>query len=73
MKNKIKFIEDYLQWVNDNKLDPPTFSPEEYHVHLNNIKNQELIDEIILLIESSADAKKTIDSIILILKNNVKD
>lgn len=69
MEDKIKFIEDYLMWVNENKLDPPTFSPEEYSEHLRSIKNQELIQAIVEVVHSDASSSKVIDSILLILQD----
>jgi len=72
MDKQIEFVENYLQWVNDNKLDPPKFSPEEYAFYLNNLNNQKLIDEIIKVIDSGEDATKLIDSITVILKNKIE-
>jgi len=71
MESKIKFVEDYLQWVNDNKLDPPKFSPEEYSLYLNYLNNQEILDEIIKVINSGEDATKLIQSITILLKNRL--
>ena len=69
MEDKIKFIEDYLMWVNENKLDPPTFSPEEYSKHLRDIKNSQLLDLIFDIANSETSSSKAIDSILLILKD----
>jgi hypothetical protein len=30
----IQLLEDYNRWVVDNKLNPPTYSPQEYALHL---------------------------------------
>jgi hypothetical protein len=67
MQNKIEFIESYLTWVNDNKLDPPTFSPEEYAVHLRNISNEKLIDAMVVLVNQNEDADKIIEAMMIAL------
>jgi len=67
MQNKIEFLENYLAWVNDNRLDPPTFSPEEYAVHLRNISNQELLDAMVALVNENEDADKIIESMMIAL------
>ena len=69
MEDKIKFIEDYLMWVNENKLDPPTFSPEEYASHLRFIKHQEMLQAISDVVHSDASSSKIVDSILLILQD----
>jgi hypothetical protein len=67
MQDKIQFIENYLAWVNDNKLDPPTFSPEEYAIHLRNISNQELLDSMVALVQNNEDADKILESMMIAL------
>ena len=67
MDNKIQFIQNYLTWVNDNKLDPPTFSPEEYEVHLRNVSNQQLLDAMVELVLQNEDADKIIEAMMLAL------
>lgn len=67
MENKIEFLESYLAWVNDNRLDPPTFSPEEYALHLRNISNQELLDAMVALVNENEDADKIIESMMVAL------
>lgn len=69
MQNKIEFLENYLAWVNDNRLDPPTFSPEEYAIHLRNISNQELIDAMVEMVEKVKDADKIIEFMLISLDN----
>jgi hypothetical protein len=69
MHDNIKFVEDYLLWVNNNKLDPPTFSPEEYASHLRSIKNHELLQAIVEVVHSKENADKIIDAILLILQD----
>lgn len=34
MEKEIQFTKDYLDWVNDLRLDPPSYSPDEYAEHL---------------------------------------
>lgn len=69
MENKIEFLESYLAWVNDNRLDPPSFSPEEYSEYLSNIKNKELLEQIFEVVNSDTSSSKAIDSILLLLKD----
>ena len=67
MQDKIQFIENYLAWVNDNKLDPPTFSPEEYAIYLRNISNQKLLDSMVALVQENEDADKILESMMIAL------
>jgi hypothetical protein len=69
MLENIKFVEDYLLWVNNNKLDPPTFSPEEYASHLRSIKNEELLQAIVQIVHSKQNADKIIDGILTVLQD----
>lgn len=69
MKDKVKFVEEYLQWVNDNRLDPPAFTAEDYAQHLKNISNQELIDAIVEVVKTQKDPIEIVDSIFTILKD----
>jgi len=43
-QDRIRFLENYVEWSNDRKLFPPTFSPTEYAEHLRNMRNAEIID-----------------------------
>lgn len=43
--NEIKFLENYIDWVNSRKLDPPTYSPAEYAEHLTNMRNAEIVEK----------------------------
>ncbi len=69
MLENIKFVEEYLIWVNDNKLDPPKFTPEEYASHLRSIKNEELLQAIVQVVHSKENADKIIDAILFILQD----
>jgi hypothetical protein len=40
----IKQLEDYNQWKIDKMLNPPTYSPQEYALHIENEKNKEIIE-----------------------------
>ena len=42
---EIKFLENYIDWVNSRKLDPPTYSPVEYAEHLANLRNAEIVEK----------------------------
>jgi hypothetical protein len=42
---EIKFLENYIDWVNSRKLDPPTYSPAEYAEHLANLRNAEIVEK----------------------------
>lgn len=44
-ETQIKFLENYIEWVNSRKLDPPTYSPAEYAEHLANLRNAEIVDK----------------------------
>jgi len=68
MQNKIEFLENYLAWVNDNRLDPPSFSPEEYALHLRNISNQDLLDAMVAMVEKVEDADKIIEFMLIALE-----
>jgi hypothetical protein len=48
--NEIKFLENYIDWVNSRKLDPPTYSPAEYAEHLANMRNAEIVDKALEMI-----------------------
>lgn len=39
----IKQLEDYNQWRIDNRLNPPTYSPQEYAEYVENQKNKSII------------------------------
>jgi hypothetical protein len=43
-QEKINFLDNYVDWANDRKLYPPTYSPAEYSEHLRNIRNSEIIE-----------------------------
>lgn len=43
--NEIKFLENYIDWVNSRKLDPPSYSPAEYAEHLANMRNTEIVEK----------------------------
>lgn len=49
-ENEIKFLENYIDWVNSRKLDPPTHSPAEYAEHLTNMRNAEIVDRALEMI-----------------------
>ena len=44
-ETQIKFLENYIEWVNSRKLDPPTYSPAEYAEHLANLRNAEIVEK----------------------------
>jgi hypothetical protein len=48
--NEIKFLENYIDWVNSRKLDPPTYSPAEYAEHLANMRNAQIVDKALEMI-----------------------
>lgn len=39
----IKQLEEYNQWRIDNRLNPPTYSPQEYAEYIENQKNRDII------------------------------
>jgi hypothetical protein len=47
----IQFLENYMDWVNSRKLDPPTYSPAEYGEHLANMRNAEIVDRALEMLE----------------------
>ena len=49
-QERINFLENYVEWANDRKLYPPTYSPTEYSEHLRNIRNSEIIEKALELI-----------------------
>jgi hypothetical protein len=49
-EQKINFLENYVEWANDRKLFPPTYSPAEYSEHLRNIRNSEIIEKALEMI-----------------------
>jgi hypothetical protein len=49
-QEKINFLDNYVEWANDRKLFPPTYSPTEYSEHLRNIRNSEIIEKALEII-----------------------
>ena len=49
-ESEINFLENYVEWANERKLFPPTFSPTEYAEHLRNMRNSEIIDKALQMI-----------------------
>lgn len=49
-ESKIDFLENYVEWANERKLFPPTFSPTEYAEHLRNLRNAEIIEKALEMI-----------------------
>jgi hypothetical protein len=47
---EIQFLENYIEWVNSRKLDPPTYSPAEYAEHLANMRNAEIVEKALEMI-----------------------
>lgn len=51
-QKEIQFLEKYIDWANSRKLDPPTHSPAEYAEHLTNIRNAEIVDRALEMVNS---------------------
>jgi hypothetical protein len=49
-ESKIDFLENYVEWANERKLFPPTFSPTEYAEHLRNMRNSDIIDRALEMV-----------------------
>ncbi len=47
---EIQFLENYIDWVNSRKLDPPTYSPAEYAEHLANMRNAQIVEKALEMI-----------------------
>lgn len=47
---EIQFLENYIEWVNSRKLDPPTYSPAEYAEHLANMRNAEIVEKALEMV-----------------------
>jgi len=56
--SSLELLEDFLKWRNEQRLDPPTFSPKEYLMYLQNQKNSAILDEVKALIEKHKDDAK---------------
>jgi hypothetical protein len=47
----IQLLEDYNRWVVDNKLNPPTYSPQEYAIHLESEKAKVQLAKAVEMVE----------------------
>jgi hypothetical protein len=47
----IQLLEDYNRWVVDNKLNPPTYSPQEYALHLESEQAKRTLADAIEMVE----------------------
>ena len=47
----IQLLEDYNRWVVDNKLNPPTYSPQEYALHLESEQAKKTLANAIEMVE----------------------
>jgi hypothetical protein len=47
---EIQFLENYIDWVNSRKLDPPAYSPAEYAEHLANMRNAQIVEKALEMI-----------------------
>ncbi len=47
----IQLLEDYNKWVVDNKLNPPTYSPQEYALYLESEQAKKILADAIEMVE----------------------
>lgn len=52
MKNEIEFLEDYLAWKRERDLYPQGTTPEEYMNYLKAIRNQQIINDALDMVEN---------------------
>lgn len=50
-KVDIRLLEEYNQWVVSNKLNPPTYSPQEYAMYLESEIAKKQLDKAIEMVE----------------------
>jgi hypothetical protein len=70
----IQLLEDYNRWVVDNKLNPPTYSPQEYAIYLEAEKAKEQLVKAIDMIEyylqsGTVWAPEMVEKLLRILKD----
>lgn len=69
----IALLEDYNGWVIENKLNPPTYSPQEYAKHLETKNNAIAIEEALEYLEfynkGTPLPKDMLDHLVKVLKN----
>lgn len=55
----IGLLEEYNRWVIDNKLNPPTYSPQEYAMYLEAERSKKIVAEAIEMVEFYTQDKVT--------------
>jgi len=69
----IKLLEDYNGWVIENKLNPPTYSPQEYAKFLETKNNATAVSKALEYLEfynkGTLLSKEMLDHLVRILKN----
>ena len=73
-KVDIDLLEEYNRWVVDNKLNPPTYSPKEYAIHLESEKAKVQLAKGIEMIEyylqsGTVWAPEMVEKLLRILKD----
>lgn len=69
----IQLLEDYNRWVVDNKLNPPTYSPQEYALYLEAEQAKKNLSRAIEMVEKynmgTQWSPQMLDSLLRILKD----
>ena len=70
----IQLLEDYNRWVVDNKLNPPTYSPQEYAIYLESEKAKEQLAKAVEMVEyystgNTPWGKEVVSKLLRILKD----
>ena len=68
-KVDIGLLEDYNGWVIENKLNPPTYSPQEYAKHLELQSKIIAIDKALEFIEGCDYDSPALNALVRILNN----